>query len=197
MGRAAVFKHRVPKGYRDPELDAQLRTTRTRNEARLLAGVKELGVEAPAILDLDMEGHTLVLEDAGRVTLKDTLLGSPTMSDDELKHILRDTGRSIALMHQGDIIHGDLTTSNIVLVPNDGGGHTPCFIDPSLGEAGGAGGVEAMGVDMRCFLEAFRSTHPDKMELFEEVWTGYDSVAGGAGEVRGKVADIEGRGRYR
>ena len=114
--------------------------------------------------------------------------------------ILADVGASIARLHLGGIIHGDLTTSNIILIISDAqgrSGYTPCFIDFSLGDSGGAGGVEAMGVDMRCFMEAFRSTHPERMGLFEHVWEGYSRQGGASSEVKARIADIEGRGRYR
>ena len=72
--------------------------------------------------------------------------------------------------------------------------NTECYITVLSGRAGG---VEAMGVDMRCFIEAFRSTHPDRMGLFEQVWEGYADGGGDAGDVRARLADIERRGRYR
>jgi TP53 regulating kinase-like protein len=47
QGRAAVVKHRFPKGYRHPALEARLGRRRTVQEARALLRCRRVGKAAP------------------------------------------------------------------------------------------------------------------------------------------------------
>ena len=90
---------------------------------------------------------------------------------------------NIAAMHQGDIIHGDLTTSNMMLRPlipsisdqtlsaqqraDSGDLGTLYMIDFGLSTVSGK--IEDKGVDIYVLKRAFISTHPGSEALFEKI----------------------------
>ena len=189
MGRAAVRKQRAAKAYRHATLDAALRTSRTRAEARLLGHARRAGVRTPIVYTVD--GDALLLERLHGPQLKELL----NKHDARAEQLLRDVGAAAARLHAVDMVHGDLTTSN-VLVPD--------------GEVGAAGGValidfglaalnaedEDKGGDLHVLKEALEATHADLPLAFRHVMDGY-LAAGGAKAVAKKVEDIVRRGRYR
>jgi len=100
-----------------------------------------------------------------------------------------DIGRCVGKFHKNDLIHGDLTTSNMIL--RKGKIH---FIDFSLG--GKSKEIEAKGVDLHLLSEAFESTHSKILEMFDYVLQGYKNEYADAEKVIHKVKEIEKRGRY-
>ena len=116
-----ILKQRIAKSYRLPGLDLQLRKQRTRSEAKLLQ--KAAGI-APKLLAVDEHTMTLTLEYLDGKLLKDVL---STFSSQERHNLLLQLGKH-AQLHQQNIIHGDLTTSNILMHNN-----TPYLIDFGLG----------------------------------------------------------------
>jgi len=183
-GRPAMVKHRVAKGYRHASLDDSLRKSRLRKEAKLLSEARSAGVPVPVIYDVDLAGHTLVLERIEGPTVKEQL-----RRPGEWTSVCAEVGRGVARLHAAGIVHGDLTTSNL-LVRDD----RVIFIDFSLGEKTRA--LEARGVDLRLLKEAFTSTHYDHPELFEAVVAAYRAGSSEGDAVLQKMKEIEERGRY-
>jgi TP53 regulating kinase-like protein len=102
-------------------------------------------------------------------------------------------GESIARLHKMGLIHGDLTTSNMILSPNG----EVFFIDFGLGEKNIE--LEAQGVDLHLLKRALQSTHFQHWEeCFENVLCGYTTILGDvlAQKVYEKIREIERRGRY-
>jgi TP53 regulating kinase-like protein len=96
-------------------------------------------------------------------------------------------------MHKHGLIHGDLTTSNMIL---DVEGKI-FLVDFGLGEKNAE--LEARGVDLHLMKRALQSTHYQfAEECFEAVLKGYSAVLGAeeAGKVLEKIVEIERRGRY-
>jgi TP53 regulating kinase-like protein len=184
-GREVVEKHRVPKSYRSPQLDESLRKSRLRMEVRLMSEAREIGMAVPLIYDIDVEENRLVLEFIEGPTVKEVLqkrlFDPPT--------ICRQVGEIAAKLHSGGIVHGDLTTSNMIY--RDG---RILLIDFSLGEKNSS--TEAKGVDLHLLKEALTSAHSDMPELFDHVAGGYRNAYKAADEVLLKVKEIESRGRY-
>jgi TP53 regulating kinase and related kinases len=174
------------KGYRHPDLDLDIRGQRTKNEARLIQEARRLGVPTPIIYDIDLERAELVLQDVGRTRVKDALSGA---DDDAISDICREIGRLAALLHTGGMVHGDLTTSNMIL--SDG---KIWLIDFSLG--GRNATTEEMGVDMHLLREAFLSAHSEIIDRFQEVLDSYAEHCPFHEEIFKKVRQIEARGRY-
>lgn len=183
LGRAAVRKTRLPKGYRHERLDAQLRESRTRAEARLLSQARRAGVRTPLVYTVD--SGALVLERLDGPQLKEVLNRDPARAEG----LLRKLGEAAARLHAKGLVHGDLTTSN-VLVQGDG----VALLDFGLASLNAED--EDKGGDLHVLMEALEATHSDLHGAFGHALAGYRD-AGGAAAVQKKVEDIVRRGRYR
>lgn len=185
LGRPTVEKRRVVKRYRHGSLDASLRASRLRTEARLMSEARRVGVAVPVMYDIDPEGNRLILERLDGPTAKEVLdRGGPPA-----RAVCRAIGRAAAALHRADIVHGDLTTSNAIL----SGGRVH-LIDFSLGEK--TSSIEAKGVDIHLLREALTSAHRDAEAYYTLVVSAYRRGYPRAAEVLAKVREIEERGRY-
>jgi Kae1-associated kinase Bud32 len=186
LGRRAVAKTRAPKSYRLPELDDGLRRSRIRTEARLMGEARAAGVAVPILYDIDLHEATIVMEFVDGPTAKEVLdRGGPLAGE-----TAREIGRVVGRLHRAGIVHGDLTTSNMIL--RDG---RIVMIDFSLG--GKETGREARGVDLHLLREGLVSAHARATAHYREVLRGYREVLGpDADEVFATVKEIESRGRY-
>ena len=184
-GRAAVEKVRTRKAYRHEVLDDALRGVRLRMEARLMAEARKLGLSVPTIYDVDLRGHRLVMEHIDGPQVKEVL--QQRLADP--RPIARAVGRLTGTLHANGLVHGDLTTSNLLW--RDGRIYA---IDFSMGEK--TDSMEARGVDLRLLKEAWTSAHFDLADLFDEVLAGYREAFPRAAEAVAKLGEIEDRGRY-
>jgi N6-L-threonylcarbamoyladenine synthase/protein kinase Bud32 len=181
-----IIKERIPKNYRIPEIDKHLRKSRTKKEARLVSQAKRNGVRTPLILDIDLENKSLVLEKIKGDLVKDVLTQIPA---DGRNALCQNIGEKISRLHQGEIIHGDLTTSNIILRNDE-----IVFIDFGLGKFSDL--VEDKGVDLLVLKKALQSIHYQIAgECFDEVLEGYKKSLEYEKVIK-KIEEIEGRGRY-
>jgi len=186
LGREAIIKRRAPKGYRHPTLDAAIRSQRTKNEARLMLEARSKGVSVPIIYDIDLAKSEIVMERIFGARVKDLFNELPM---EGAKRLADDMGRIVALLHANDIVHGDLTTSNMLMRDD-----RICMIDFSLGEKTSA--IEKKGVDLHLLFEAFHSAHYMREELLDDLLASYREGFSGADEVIRRVKEIEKRGRY-
>ena len=160
-GRNVIVKERVPKSYRASQLDNGLRRTRTKKEATLIVEARECGVSTPRIFDIDMSRARLVMERIDGTLAKDLL----RTSRDRMRHA-RTIGENAGQLHSNDIVHGDMTTSNMIFT-SDG----LTFIDFGLGEK--TGELEKKGVDLHLLKEAVNSAHSEFPDLFDAIVEGY------------------------
>ncbi|UCE37841.1 MAG: Kae1-associated serine/threonine protein kinase [Thermoplasmata archaeon] len=186
QNRHVVLKSRVVKSYRHEEIDRRLREARTKLEAKLISEARGFGVSTPIIYDVDTLKSQIVMEYIDGKQIKEAL---HIVGDEEQKRLCTEIGRCVGKFHKNDLIHGDLTTSNMILM-ND----RIYFIDFSLG--GKSKEVEAKGVDLHLLSEAFESTHSEILEMFDHVLEGYKIEYTEADKVIAKVKEIEKRGRY-
>lgn len=186
MGRRVIVKSRVPKTYRHEELDRSLRSSRTKNEARLIQEARNHGVPTPIIYDVDLDEAEIVMEEIRGERVKDVLGRTDPAS---VEKICDEIGRLTAVLHSNGIVHGDLTTSNMIL--RDG---RIWLIDFSLG--GRKATIEEMGVDLHLVKQAFLSAHSEIFDSFQIVLDSYKRNFEGAEDVIDRVREIEGRGRY-
>jgi TP53 regulating kinase-like protein len=190
QGRKAVLKKRLPKKYRLPALDERIRTYRTVHEPRLMHEAKKAGVPTPTIFFVDVKNALIVMEHVDGKQLKQLL---NEVSNDERNRLCRQVGELVGRLHKYGIVHGDLTTSNMIYT-RDG---KIFFVDFGLGEK--TKDVEAMGVDLHLMKRALQSTHYKFAdECFRNVIEGYSKVldAETVKNVLDKVEEIEKRGRY-
>jgi TP53 regulating kinase-like protein len=190
QGRKVILKRRLPKKYRLPAVDMKIRTHRTVHEAHLLHYAKEAGVPTPAILMVDLLDSNIIMEFVEGSQVKQILSNLPR---EERRSLSQRMGELIGRLHRNDIIHGDLTTSNMVLTPEN----RLVFVDFGLGER--TAELEPKGVDLHLMKRAFQSVHfRHAKECFSLVLKGYAKVVGKKQKdnVLAKIGEIERRGRY-
>ena len=188
--RKVIMKVRLPKKYRPPELDERIRTYRTAHEPQLMHEAKMAGVPTPIIFLVDMNKATITMEYVEGQQVKKLI---DTLSMDEGKKLCEKIGGLIGNLHQHGVIHGDLTTSNMILTREG----KIFLVDFGLGEKNTE--LEAKGVDLHLMKRALQSTHYEiAEECFRSVLFGYSSVVGNekTREVMEKIREIEQRGRY-
>jgi TP53 regulating kinase-like protein len=188
--RKAIMKKRLPKKYRLSQLDEQIRMYRTTHEPQLIHRAKEAGVPTPTIFSVDTKNSTIIMEYVEGKQVKQVLNSFETEKRLEL---CKRIGESIGQLHIHGIIHGDLTTSNMILTPYQ----KVFFVDFGLGEYSQE--LEIRGVDLHLMKRAFQSTHfRFAEECFEAVMEGYAKIVGKekTKDVLEKTKEIERRGRY-
>jgi len=186
LGRKAVKKHRLEKGYRHKELDQRLRAYRTKKEVNLISAARNAGICTPLVYDVDLQEGTITMQFVDGTMLKDLLRTEPMEKKEEL---VRKMAQAIASMHRADLVHGDLTTSNMILK-----GTGIWFIDFSLGN--GSEEVEDKGVDLHLLKEVWQSSHAEILPLFDLFLETYKAHYDDGVQVVERIAEIEARGRY-
>ncbi|MHA1827686.1 MAG: KEOPS complex kinase/ATPase Bud32 [Candidatus Heimdallarchaeaceae archaeon] len=183
-----IRKIRIPKEYRIKQLDENLRRMRTISEARLLTAAKKIGVPTPYIFEVDLTKTTIVMEKVGGKILKDIINGKEKKIEKLL--IIEKLGKLVGLLHNNDIIHGDLTTSNVILKDDE-----LVMIDFGLGKISKA--VEDKAVDVLLIKKCFASSHAKLYrELFVKFQEGYLETMKSASTVLRRAMKVEARGRH-
>lgn len=179
--RDNVVKDRLAKSYRLKEIDDSLRKTRTRKEAKLLEKLQEMDFPAPKMISTDRLS-LIEMQFIEGEKLRDVL-----DKNNYKKHCI-DLGRKIAMLHKNDIIHGDLTTSNMIV--ND----EIFFID--FGLSFHSAKIEDKAVDLHLLRQAFDSKHFDICsECFAAALQGYKDESKDALEILSRLETVEARGR--
>ncbi len=181
-----VIKDRVSKRYRLGEIDTRLRKARTRQEASILKKLESIGFPSPGVMKADDRGMLLHMEFIRGPQLKEVL---DTAND--RKGIAEEIGKLIALLHRNDIIHGDLTTSNMIL-----GEQRVFLIDFGLGFFSTK--TEDKAVDLHLLRRALDSKHPlIAGGFFSAALASYQNEMGdAAGDILARLEQVEKRGRY-
>jgi len=180
-----LTKERIKKSYRIKEIDDSLRKLRTRKETKLLEKAKIIDV--PEVYESSDKNMKIVMEYLGGDLVKDILDG---VDKEKRKTICKNIGKNIAVLHDNNIIHGDLTTSNMILRRNK-----VYFIDFGLGFISDK--VEDKAVDLHLLKKALVAKHYRIFEeAFENVLDGY-SENKSFKEVLNRLEKVESRGRYK
>ena len=191
MGAEAVLIHkdgklikiRKRKSYRLQVLDEKLRKQRTKKEAKLLEKAAKL-IPVPKIFKTD-EKEEINMEFLEGKKLSENL--------DNLKNaeeICIEIGRNIAKLHDADIIHGDLTTSNMILKDNK-----VYFIDFGLGFESKK--IEDKAVDLHLIKHALEAKHFVHYEkFFKAILEGYKLSQHHEAAIH-RLKAVEKRGRYK
>ena len=189
-GRKVIVKMRFPKKYRPLELDEQIRVYRTAHESQLMHEAKLAGVPTPKIFLVDISNAAITMEFIEGNQVKQLL---DKISTEERKELCIKLGELIGKLHGQGVIHGDLTTSNMILNADD----KVFLVDFGLGEKSIE--LEAKGVDLHLMKRALQSTHYQfAEECFQNVIDGYSRVrrTEETTKVLEKIRQIERRGRY-
>jgi TP53 regulating kinase-like protein len=125
-----------------------------------------------------------------------TCLEPTPETEKSLTELAREIGACIGRLHREHIIHGDLTTSNMMVVRKDKCFGKLYFIDFGLSHV--AQTPEDKGVDLYVLERAILSTHPNSQKLFEDILVSYMSTyKSGGKEVSKKFEEVRARGRKR
>lgn len=207
-----IVKFRPRKPYRHPKIDTLITRSRTVGEAKFMVKLAKVGVPAPKLVLLDAANGVIIMESVGDVLgdgnvslLKNHLWhleksGSDCLSDD-VQSVCRKTGQVIGKLHMNDMIHGDLTSSNILLQGDDS-----FLIDFGLSSYSNL--AEDKAVDLYVLERAVLSTHCDYADKYNEwLLRGYEEVHAGEYGSKGgknkyketmrKLEDVRMRGRKR
>jgi len=188
MGFEVVQKKRLHKSYRIKQIDNRLIGYRTKEETKLISESRKCGISVPIIYDVDLKQGIITMQYLKGKRIKDIL---NDLSEKDRKQVCLKIGKNIARLHNYDIIHGDITTSNMILL--DDRIH---FIDFGLGEKNSE--LEAKGVDLHVLMEAIESTHSTFSSCFKYVIEGYkEEYCKDSDAVIKKIDEIVKRGRYR
>lgn len=185
LSRDAVLKNRISKNYRILEIDNKIRKARTKLEAKLLSDVKKAGVVTPILYDVNLHDKTILMEEIKGDLVKDII-------NEDLAY---EIGENIAKFHNLNIIHGDITSSNMMV--NDK--NQLVFIDFGLGRYSDL--FEDKAVDLLVLKKSLQSIdYNTAIKIFDKVLEGYadeykdDSL--NREQIIKKINEIESRGRY-
>lgn len=113
LQRRTIVKQRFPKTYRHPTLDAKLTKSRLNMEARSIMRARKLGVVTPTLYYVDTHQSAIYMEHVEGRPLKDLIRAG--MTEQDMEAVGMQVGTAVAALHDGGLIHGDLTTSNILV----------------------------------------------------------------------------------
>ena len=184
-----VLKWRKSKPYLFHDIDSYLRKTRTSRECKMLSVARTLGVSTPAVYAVNLDDYTILMDYIEGTQLKQI---ASSISKNRLKQFCFEFGRSIALLHMGDVVHGDPTTSNVIIDLKS----KLWLVDFGLSEMNAT--VEMKGVDLHLIHRALETTHWDLQEcMLEDTIKGYLDIVGEDGkEILSRMEEIRERGRY-
>lgn len=175
FGQRVIVKERFVKTYRHPHLDEKINTKRVKDESRVLVRARQNGVDVPALLHVDRVNRTIWMERISGVSMKTWYyyksedesnrskatayaekcaeMEKVGVTHDELAVRI---GQAIAKLHKASIIHGDLTTSNLMLRDQN---MSVVVID--FGLSYNSTLAEDRAVDLYVLERAFLSTHTE------------------------------------
>lgn len=199
LGQEALVKERFSKKYRLPELDERLTRERMKAEARAIIKCKTLGIKTPNLYLVHQD--KLIMQyincPTARDYIRDVLNNKNTVDEAQKEILLRlglNIGTILAKLHNNNVIHGDMTTSNLLV---DAANDHVYVIDFGLTSTEGT--PEDKGVDLYVLERALISAHPNTEFLFNAILQSYeDNLNKKSREaVMKKYAEIRLRGRKR
>lgn len=180
-----LIKKRIKKSYRLQILDEKLRKQRTKKEFKLLEKASKL-IPVPKTIKTDSKQEISMSFIPG-LKLSDGLDNLPNAEE-----ICREIGENIAKLHDAGIIHGDLTTSNMILSSED---NKVYFIDFGLGFESGK--IEDKAVDLHLIKQALEAKHFNNFEkFFQAILEGYKLSKHHLATIT-RLKAVEARGRYK
>ena len=189
----SVSKFRPAKGYRISVIDDKIRKFRTRAEGRLMLKASKI-VNTPIVSEVDEKSHKIIMSFVKGVKLSDFLSSSSLIDSESVCFVL---GGEVSKLHDSNIIHGDLTSSNIIVNDDklDKNVKKVFFID--FGLSFHSDKFEDKAVDVHLFKEALEAKHYDRFSsLYKSFLKGYSSSKN-YNKVLDQLKKVEARGRYR
>ncbi len=186
LENSTVKKDRFPKSYRIKELDNALRNQRARKETKILEKLAAIGFPAPKLITSDEKSQIEMEHIPGKLLKVVLNAKNCTFFGEEI-------GEKIAILHNNNIIHGDLTTSNMILREKK---KEIFFIDFGLSFISLKD--EDRAVDLHVLKEALESKHYQFWEeCFQSAISAYKKHAKNSAAILKRHEIVEKRGRYR
>ena len=186
LDKKGITKRRTRKSYRIPEIDEKIRKLRTRSETKLLEKASKI-IPVPSVKISNEVSKEIIMDFIDGKKLSDYLDSFPLKKQ---KEICNQIGENISKLHNQDIIHGDLTTSNMILKEDK-----VYFIDFGLGF--NSHKFEDKAVDLHLLRQALEAKHFKNWKaLFAGVLKGY-SNSKDYKAVLERLKKVEKRGRYK
>lgn len=191
--KTKIIKERLSKSYRLPQIDEALRKFRTKREAKVLSKLQEMNFPAPRLHEFCDKRMSIFMDFVPGEKLKNVLMQELEDVEDcqQLPSFAKEIGQKIGRLHSNNIIHGDLTTSNIIKHQQTG---ELTFID--FGLSSFSEKVEDKAVDLFLLNRALESTHYELYpDFFEKAIEGYKEAYPEAAAVLERFEQVKRRGR--
>eukprot|EP00004_Rigifila_ramosa_P027664 TRINITY_DN9090_c0_g1_i1.p1 TRINITY_DN9090_c0_g1~~TRINITY_DN9090_c0_g1_i1.p1 ORF type:complete len:164 (-),score=26.39 TRINITY_DN9090_c0_g1_i1:34-525(-) len=159
-----------------------------------MAKCSRAGIPAPAVYLVEVETSSIYMEFVAGKTLKQTLLEG--LPEPEVLRLCSALGGLLAQLHDQHLVHGDLTTSNMI-VPAPGSAHTAPLVLIDFGLSYVSQLAEDKAVDLYVLERAFLSTHLGSQSLVSAVLTAYAQQCKCSRSVLPKLEQVRLRGRKR
>lgn len=169
-------KIREVKTYRHPLLDKKLRSFRVKREFKVLQKLHERGINVPKPYEIDIKNTSFTFEYLQGNNLKDSIT----------QQLLEKAFLQIIALHQNGIIHGDLTTLNMIVSNNE-----IYLIDFGLSKF--SKDIEERAVDLDLFFSCIKNQHPDFLYIKDKLLDIYEQELGE--DVLARLRKVENRGR--
>ncbi len=183
LERNLIVKNRFSKSYRVKEIDEKLRGSRTRREAKMLQKLEGINFPAPRLIKNDEKENLIIEKISGRLV-------KGILEQSDYKKLCAEIGKKVAVLHNNSVIHGDLTTSNMILSKEI------YFID--FGLSFFSEKAEDRAVDLHLLEEGLKSKHYRiGEECFKCALGSYRKEAAKGDATLKRLEAVEKRGRYR
>lgn len=186
LRKGKIIKERIKKSYRLQILDEKIRKQRTKKESGLLEKLQEI-IPVPKIIGVS--GSEITMEKISGKKLSEHL--------DKIKNaeqVCIQIGKTMGKLHDADVIHGDLTTSNMIL-SSSGNKTKVYFID--FGLSFHSNRVEDKAVDLHLIKQALEARHYEHFKVyFANILRGYKKSKNSK-QVLMQLEKVEKRGRYK
>lgn len=210
-GKRCIIKERFSKSYRVKELDDKLTKQRILNEVRNITKLHKIGVNTPYILFVDLFQRKIYMEYINKSVLLKNILNriyydqfTIQKYSNLINNIINSTAKYLAKIHNNNIIHGDLTSSNILLVYNNSNNieedilfhqefNSFYFIDFGLSYVSQEN--EDKAVDLYVLRRAIISANPKSEEIFNQILEKYKIYVNNGNSIVNVLLKVEQRGR--
>ncbi|MBU0762258.1 MAG: Kae1-associated serine/threonine protein kinase, partial [Candidatus Altiarchaeota archaeon] len=177
-----LVKKRVEKKYRHRTLDEELRRQRTNREAKNMERALKAGVNTPKVLSVDEKNNTLKME-----YVEGRLLKELFDADEGVEQHSQKIGEQLRILHGANIIHNDLTTSNMIFSNGK-----IFFLD--FGLSIHSTRLEDKAMDLVVFKKSIHATHTKQADtIWQNLLQGYQPDK----QTITRIQTIEKRVRYK
>eukprot|EP00877_Chromochloris_zofingiensis_P014462 jgi/Chrzof1/926/Cz01g34020.t1 len=160
-------------------------------EVRSMVRARKMGVLTPVLFFVEQETSSIYMEKISGQSVKQLLL-TGDLDAAGVDAMMAQIGRILAVLHDGGLIHGDLTTSNMLVRDSDG---AVVFID--FGLSYNSSIPEDKGVDLYVLERAMTSAHCAIEGLFDKVLASYQKHSKQWSATWNRFAEVRARGRKR